>query len=166
MKAADRILELPDDMPPEQVMGEFYNHIIEETEKTGAKFPRELTVEAFAKAGTDWHIFPNFIILPSMDGALVYRAMPDPKNRDSCFVDIWSLGRYPDDYVGPTEPDTFESFEDFKGNNPFLEEDFENMEAVNDGMKSRGFKGAIFNPSQEAQIRHFHLMLDKFCGTP
>jgi phenylpropionate dioxygenase-like ring-hydroxylating dioxygenase large terminal subunit len=166
MKAAERIRELPDDTPPEAVMADFYSHTIEETEKTGAKFPRDLTLEAWGKAGTDWHIFPNLIILPSLDGALVYRAMPDPKDRDSCYVDIWSLGRYPDDYSGPAEPSAFEGFESFKGNNPFLEEDFENMEAVNTGMKSRGFKGAMFNPSQEAQIRHFHLMLDKYCGTP
>jgi phenylpropionate dioxygenase-like ring-hydroxylating dioxygenase large terminal subunit len=166
MKAADRIKELPEGTPPEEVMNTFYAAVIEETEKTGAKFPRELDLAAWKAAGTDWHIFPNMIILPALDGALVYRAVPDPEDRDKCTVDIWSLGRYPDDYAGPDEPSFFENFETFRGNNPFLEEDFDNMEAVNEGMKSRAFKGAIFNPSQEAQIRHFHLMLDKFCGTP
>jgi phenylpropionate dioxygenase-like ring-hydroxylating dioxygenase large terminal subunit len=166
MKAADRIKDLPEGTPPEQVMDQFYAAVIEETERTGAKFPRELDLAAWKAAGTDWHIFPNMIILPALDGALVYRAMPDPKDRDRSFVDIWSLGRYPADYAGPDEPSFFENFETFRGNNPFLEEDFDNMEAVNEGMKSRAFKGAMFNPSQEAQIRHFHLMLDKFCGTP
>jgi hypothetical protein len=82
------------------------------------------------------------------------------------YVDVWSLGRFPDDYVGPTEPSEFADFEEFRGNNPFLEEDFDNMEAVNNGMKSRGFRGATYNPYQESQIRHFHSMLDKFCGEP
>ncbi|MCB2048179.1 MAG: aromatic ring-hydroxylating dioxygenase subunit alpha [Novosphingobium sp.] len=166
MKAADAIRELPAGTSPEEIMGVFYSRTVEETEKSGAKFPRDLTLEAMARAGTDWHIFPNMIILPSLDGALVYRALPDPKDRDKSFVDVWSLGRYPDDYVGPKEPDSFKDFESFRGNNPFLEEDFDNMGAVNSGMKSRGFKGATFNPSQEAQIRHFHAMLDKWCGTP
>ena len=81
-------------------------------------------------------------------------------------VDIWSLGRYPKDYVGPVEPTCYDNFEVFRGNNPFLEEDFDNMEAVNEGVKSRGFRGATYNPYQESQIRHFHAMLDKWCGTP
>ena len=166
MKAADRIKALPEGTSPEQVMDTFYAAVIEETEKTGAKFPRDLTLAAWKQAGTDWHIFPNMIILPSLDGALVYRAVPDEKDRDMCTVDIWSLGRYPADYAGPEAPSLFEGFEAFRGNNPFLEEDFDNMEAVNEDMKSRGFRGATFNPSQEAQIRHFHAMLDKFCGTP
>lgn len=166
MKAADRIRDLPDDTPPENVMGLFYQAIIEETEATGASFPKDLTIEAWMQAGTDWHIFPNMIILPSFDGALVYRALPDPKDRNKSYVDIWSLGRYPASYEGPVEPSSFKDFEDFRGNNPFLEEDFDNMEAVNEGMKSRGFRGSVFNPSQEAQIIHFHRMLDEFCGKP
>lgn len=166
MKAAERLKQLPDDTAPETVLPTFYQYIIEETEKTGATFPRELTIEKWAAAGTDWHIFPNFIILPSFDGALVYRALPDPKNRDKCYIDIWSLGRFPEDYEGPAEPTFFDGFESFKGNNPFLEEDFENMEAVNSGMKSRGFRGATFNPSQEAHVAHFHRMLDEYCGQP
>jgi phenylpropionate dioxygenase-like ring-hydroxylating dioxygenase large terminal subunit len=165
MKAADRIRDLPEGTPPEEVMNQFYAAVIEETEKTGAKFPRELDLAAWKAAGTDWHIFPNMIILPALDGALVYRAVADPRDRDKCIVDIWSLGRFPKDYAGPDEPSFFEDFETFRGNNPFLEEDFDNMEAVNEGMKSRGFKGSTFNPIQEAQIRHFHAMLDKFCGT-
>ena len=166
MRASDRLKELPRETPPETVFPTFYDYIVEETEKSGASFPRELTIEAWAKAGTDWHIFPNFIILPSFDGALVYRALPDPKDRDKCYVDIWSLGRYSQDYQEPVEPDCFESFEDFKGNNPFLEEDFENMEAVNSGMKSHGFRGATFNPLQECHISHFHQVLDEYCGEP
>jgi len=164
MQAAERIKDLPVGTPPEEVMVKFYNYIIEETEKSGALFPRELTMEAWKMAGIDWHIFPNFLILPSPDGALVYRALPDPKDRDKSYVDIWSLGRYPADYEGPEEPSCFEGFEEFTGNNPFLEEDFQNMEAVNTGMKSRGFRGATFNPIQENQIAHFHRMLDEYCG--
>jgi len=166
MKAADQVKDLPPDTPPEEMLGKFYGHVVEETEKTGASFPKELTIEAFINAGVDWHIFPNLVILPSLDGALVYRVVADAKDRDKCFIDIWSLGRFPDDYEGPAEPEFYTDFEDFIGACPFLEEDFSNMEAVNEGMKSRGFKGATFNPSQEAQIRHFHRMLDEYCGKP
>jgi hypothetical protein len=82
MKAADRIRELPEDTPPEEVMAKLYAYNVEETVKTGAAFPAELTLEAWMQAGTDWHIFPNMIILPSLDGALVYRAVADPRDRD------------------------------------------------------------------------------------
>jgi phenylpropionate dioxygenase-like ring-hydroxylating dioxygenase large terminal subunit len=166
MKAAEAVRGLPDDTPPEDVMNRFYALVIEETEKTGASFPRDLTLAAWGAAGIDWHIFPNMIILPALDGALVYRAVPDPRDRDKTFVDIWSLGRFAPDYTGPEEPSQFANFEVFRGNNPFLEEDFDNMEAVNSGMKSRAFKGAMYNPVQEVQNRHFHAMLDKYCGAP
>ncbi len=166
MRAVEAIKDLPDGTPPEEVMDRFHALVVEETEKTGAKFPPELSLAAWKQAGTDWHIFPNMIILPALDGALVYRAVPDPRDRDACIVDIWSLGRYSEDYAGPQEPSEFANFEVFRGNNPFLEEDFDNMEAVNRGMKSRAFRGAMFNPIQEAQIRHFHAMLDEYCGAP
>ena len=47
-----------------------------------------------AKAGSDWLIFPNLIILMQPDAALVYRVRPNGNDPDSCIFDVWSLQRY------------------------------------------------------------------------
>ena len=52
----------------------------------------------------------------------------------------------------------------FGGQCAFLDEDFANMEAVNRGVKSRGFTGACLNPLQEGTVAHFHEMLARFLG--
>mgnify|MGYP001083939684 CR=1 FL=1 len=55
----------------------------------------------------------------------------------------------------------FAGFEAFRGQCAFLEEDFSNIEAVNRGVKSRGFRDVVLNPVQEAGVTHFHDMLAK-----
>jgi phenylpropionate dioxygenase-like ring-hydroxylating dioxygenase large terminal subunit len=138
----------------------------EELEKRGVKWPEGLTLEAIARAGTDWHMFPNSIVLPTVDGALWYRVRPNRDDPESCIFDIWCLGRY-----GPgQEPEVTRGesigFEAFRGKNPFLEEDFANMEAVHEGMKSKGFEGARLNPYQEHQIANFHRAIHRFVDDP
>jgi hypothetical protein len=45
--------------------------------------------------------------------------------------------------------------ESFKGKNYFLEQDFDNIRAVQQGIKSSSFKGARINPKQEATLFTF-----------
>jgi hypothetical protein len=47
---------------------------------------------------------------------------------------------------------------------PLPEEDFLNLAAVNEGMKSRGWKGARTNPVQEVSITTFHAALERYLG--
>jgi hypothetical protein len=47
-----------------------------------------------------------------------------------------------------------------RGRNPFLEQDFDNMMAVDKGMQSRGWLGVRTNPAEGATITHLHRMLD------
>lgn len=101
-------------------------------------------------------------MLPTIDGALWYRFRPCPENRDRCFVDLWSFGRFAPGTEPEIEHEIYDGFEAFKGQNPFLEEDFPNVAASNRGMKCRGWKGAIINPKQEATVSHFHKNLAAF----
>jgi len=134
----------------------------EEFAKRGLTWPERLTREAQAKAGVDWHLFPNTVLLPTADGALWYRARPNGDDPNSSLFDIWSLRRYPAGVAPVYEHETVEGFDAFRGRNPFLEEDFDNMEAVHQGMKSRGWAGARLNPLQEAQIANFHRALRSY----
>ena len=60
------------------------------------------------------------------------------------------------------EQQTFDGFAAFRGQCEFLEEDFSNIEAVNRGVKSRGFRDVVLNPVQEVGVTHFHAMLARF----
>lgn len=134
----------------------------EEMEKAGARWPDRLTDDHIAAVGDTFHLFPNVVFLLSFNGALCYRIRPDGDRPDSCVFDIWSLGRH----APGQEPDyanrTFPSVEAFEGVNSFLQQDFSNMERVQQGMKSRGFEVALINPVQERAISHLHEMIDRY----
>jgi phenylpropionate dioxygenase-like ring-hydroxylating dioxygenase large terminal subunit len=162
MAASERLLELPGDTEPMAVLQTLFDFTRDEIENSGAKFPETMTLEKLFAAGTDWHIFPNSIVLPTLDGALWYRVRPNPKDRDACVFDIWSFGRYAPGAEPVIENELYNGFEEFAGQCEFLEEDFANLEAVNLGMKSNGFSGAFLNPLQEGTISNFHRMLRKY----
>jgi nitrite reductase/ring-hydroxylating ferredoxin subunit len=163
MSAAERLVrEVPDDADPAEISARYFALEREETEARGAKWPAELTPEAAAAAGTDWHIFPNTICLPSIDGALWYRLRPNGDDPDSCIFDIWSLGRWAPGAEPKVEQEIYPGFDAFRGQCPFLEEDFANMAAVHQGMKCRGWAGARTSPVQEPQIANFHRNLRGF----
>jgi phenylpropionate dioxygenase-like ring-hydroxylating dioxygenase large terminal subunit len=161
--AAERVFaELPPETPPEEVLLKNLEFHREELARRGVAWPEGLTLETIARAGVDWHIFPNSIFLPSADGALWYTMRPNPRDPDACIFDIWSLGRFAPGEEPVVDHQVFHGFEAFKGNNPFLEEDFRNMLAVQKGMKSRGFTSSRPNPIQEAAVSHFHQTLRKY----
>jgi nitrite reductase/ring-hydroxylating ferredoxin subunit len=157
--------ECPPDATLEQVVIAYFRFQREELEKTGAEWPEKLTLEEVFKAGTGWHIFPNTIMLPTVNGVLWYRMRPYGSNPDQCIFDIWCLERVPKGApYRKIQPRVWQGFDAFRGNNPFLEQDFGNMVAVNEGMKSRGWEGARTNPVQELAISNFHAALRQYVG--
>jgi len=165
MNAANRLMaEVPAGTPDEQVVAEFFRMQREETEKMGARWPSDLTLEKSFQLGTGWHVFPNTVFLPTVDGALWYRFRPHPTDPNACIFDMWSLGRFAPGREPKIEHEVYQGFDDFKGQNPFLEEDFENMLAVQAGMQSRGWEGALLNPVQEIQEGIFMRTHRKYVG--
>lgn len=167
MEAARRLrAEAKDDDPPEYLIDRFWALQQDEFAQRGLQWPRNLTPEAIHKAGDDWHIFPNSIVLPTVDGALWYRIRPHRSDPDRCIFDIWSLGRFPPDGQPAVENELYAGFAAFSGQNPFLEEDFQNMEAVSKGTKMRGWNGARTNPVEEITVNNFHRQLDEYITRP
>ncbi len=162
MAAYERLRRLPDDTAVDVVLTKLLEYHREEMEQRGIVWPEGLTLEAWAAAGLDWHVFPNSIVLPTFDGALWYRMRPNGHDHDTSLIDIWSLGRFAPGTEPVVRQEIFQGFAAFRGQCEFLEEDFSNIEAVNRGVKSRGFRAAILNPVQESGIAHFHGMLEKF----
>jgi hypothetical protein len=166
MNAISRVYHAMKDVPPDQVYKRIWELHRQELEATGAKWPDKLTMEKFASAGASWQIFPNTIMFPVVDGILWYRMRPHATDTEQCIFDIWCLRRYAAGKEPKIETRVCNGFEAAKGVNPFLEEDFANMLAVNEGMKSRGWRGAYTNPSEELTVVHFHEQLDRYLRSP
>jgi phenylpropionate dioxygenase-like ring-hydroxylating dioxygenase large terminal subunit len=163
-KAAQRMLaEFPGEVEPAVQGPTYMRYYREELEATGAEWPEGLTLEVLSKADQDWHIFPNAVFLPSIDNIIWYRFRPDPKDpQNSCLFDIRTIRRYPPGGEPKVEYVFSPDLEAFKGRNVFLEQDFGNLQGVNKGVKSKGFKGAFCNPEEETSIIHFHKVLHSY----
>ena len=165
LRATQRLDELPEDADDMSVLGKFLEFHKEELAREGIEWPLGLTAEVMGKCLTDVHIFPNTTLVPGPDSTLWHRMRPNGSDPDSCLWDIWSLERFgPGKAPGeggrpPVKCQFFADPNEFKGENPFLEEDFGNMIAVQKGMLSRGFAGARTNPVQERTVSNFHEQL-------
>jgi len=161
ISAAKRLLtELPPGMPSEEVYGAFWKFHKEEMEATGAKWPENLQQSDLWS--TAWHIFPNTSILPTIDGGLVYRMRPDGMSNDKCILDMWALARFAPGKEPSPPHEIYPTLESFKGQNPFLEQDFRNLLAVQVGMQSRAWAGGRPNPHQETTVVNFHKNLRRY----
>lgn len=157
--------ELRPNASPEEAWMKTYEVIKEAWEASGAGFPRATLMDLF-KAGMDWHIFPNLIILPQFCGALVYRVRPDGDNPDHCIFEVYSLQRYAPGAEPPLKRRYMWGPEEYK---QFGEEvsiiqhqDFANMSEVQQGMKSRGFPGCRPNPLQETAVYNLHRVIHRY----
>jgi phenylpropionate dioxygenase-like ring-hydroxylating dioxygenase large terminal subunit len=160
MKAVTRLrVETKPNDTAEEIFAKLWDTHKQEHEAAGLIWPRNLKAEDLATAATGWHIFPNTIMLPAVDGVLWYRMRPYGEDPNSCIFDIWCLRPYAPGKEPKVKRRIAHGFDAFRGRNPFLEQDFDNMSAVNKGMKSRGWAGATCSPTQESQISNFHKVL-------
>ena len=166
-EAVRRVMtEVAEGTPPMEVFMQSLEFQKQAAIASGAGWP-DLTLEQFGKSGVDWHVFPNLIFLHWPDGVLAYRARPNGYDPDSCIYDIWSLARFAPGSEPPLQREFYYGPDDWKTNvvenfGLILSQDFQNMGEVQQGMKSRGFKGSRTNPLQESTISNFHRVLREF----
>jgi phenylpropionate dioxygenase-like ring-hydroxylating dioxygenase large terminal subunit len=165
-QAAQRLrTEATDDTPIAEVMGKYYQWMVEAAVNDGAGWPQGLTPEYLAETGFDMHIFPNTIFLHAPDAALWYRFRPHPDGHDKSIFDIWSLERYGPGKEPPLKREFYQEWRDFDWPKIF-KQDFQNIERVQKGTKSRAFAGARPSPVQERAIPGFHRALRRFLKDP
>lgn len=166
-EAAKRLLtEVPEDEKPESVLMQLMMFHREAALDDGAGWPDGLSPENIVRAGIDWHMFPNLIVLPYLDGALWYRARPNVDDPDSCLFDVWSLARYREGQEPPLQRQFFSDWREHDDWGGILPQDFQNLHHVQQGMKSRGFVGSRTNPIQEKPISNFHRVLHEYLELP
>jgi hypothetical protein len=158
--------EVKPDAAPAEVLSKWAQFIYESAMKHGAGWPERLTPEYVTESGFDWHVFPNTAFLhPAIEAVLWYRFRPYGDDHQRCLFDIWSLERFP---PGGEPKARHEFFEDWRdGDFPLIfAQDFLNVPKVQQGMKSRAFKGSRTSPIQERAVSHFHRTLRRFISDP
>ena len=145
-----------------EVLGEMVRFWREAALEAGAGWPENLTAEHVGQAGTDWHVFPNYVTLMTPDAAICYRVRPDGLDPESCFFDMWALQRYAPGAEPPLERQYFDYWRDHDDWGMVYTQDFSNMEAVQKGMKSSGFVAARTNPKQEVPVSNFHRVIHEY----
>jgi phenylpropionate dioxygenase-like ring-hydroxylating dioxygenase large terminal subunit len=161
--AAKRLAdELPEDTPPDQVLSHWLTSARSDDAARGVVWP-VIDPEHLAKSGTAWQIFPNFQIGHAVNNALCYSARPFGYDPNKCIfeVSVYQL------YAKGEEPQT--KWEYAAADDPrwgsVLPQDFANMAAVQQGMKSDGFRGTLPNPYRERSIANLHRNLASYMGT-
>lgn len=159
--AARLVDELPEGTPAHEVHHHWLESCKRDYAAMGVQWP-QISDEQMAKAGLAWHVFPNMGILQGPVFALCYRTRPLGSDPDKCIYEAIAIERYPQGrepktewvYADPTE-------ENWR---KVIAQDFSNMEMVQLGLKSRGFRGNQPNPHQERKVTNLHRNLAKYMG--
>jgi phenylpropionate dioxygenase-like ring-hydroxylating dioxygenase large terminal subunit len=123
-------------------------------------------------------VFPNVQIGLHPEGAFLMRFMPHPTDPERFYYDTMTLIRpVPDpnyrtpgwmglpegtDTSGDIRPDTeYTAVGEPPNLGQVLDQDSDLLPVVQRGIRSRGFKGAIWG-EQEQRLRHFHKELDRY----
>lgn len=160
---ANRLVdELPEGTPAQEVQMHLMKRSIEEDAKRGVMWP-QIDPAHFAKVGTVCHIFPNTVIIHGPVFALCYRALPDGLDPDKCIFEVYTLEKFPEGQQ--PRPENLHKPEMTEEHwRKVLCQDFSNMKAVQQGLKSRTFGGIHPSPVEERTIVNFHRVLAEYVG--
>ncbi len=162
VNAAKRLVdELPEGTPAPEVIAHWMKRAKEDDAARGVDWP-EITPEQMGEAGLAWSVFPNMTILHGITFALCYRTRPYGNDPSKCIFESYAIERYPEGEA--PETDWVYAEPTAEGWGMVLAQDFSNMEAVQKGMKSRGFEHTLPNPHQERKVTNFHRNLAHYMG--
>src|SRR5262245_27375373 len=130
--------ELPEGTPADKVLRHWLDSARRDDAARGVIWPT-VDPEHVGRSGTAWQIFPNYQIGHALNNALCYGARPYGSDPDKCIFEAAVYGLFPKGQ----EPKTVweHTPPDDPGWRSVLAQDFANMAAVQQGMKSRGFRG-------------------------
>ncbi|WP_040825623.1 aromatic ring-hydroxylating oxygenase subunit alpha [Nocardia jiangxiensis] len=154
--------ELPEGTAPGEVLRYWLETCRREDAERGVIWPT-VDPEIVAKSGTSWQIFPNFQIGHAPNNMLCYRFRPYGFDPDKCIFEASVFELFPHGEEPKTEW-IYTPVGD-EGWRTVLPQDFDNMAAVQQGMKSRGFSGPKPNPYRERTIVNLHHNLASYMGT-
>jgi hypothetical protein len=154
--------ELPEGTPAGEVLQHWLASARRDDAARGVIWPT-VDPKHVGASGTAWQLFPNFQIGHAVNNALCYSARPCGYDPDKCIFEAAVYELYPAggepqaqwEFCPPTEEAWCY----------VLSQDFSNMAAVQQGMKSAGFSGPKPNPYLERSTANLHRNLAKYMGT-
>jgi phenylpropionate dioxygenase-like ring-hydroxylating dioxygenase large terminal subunit len=159
--AANRLVdELPEGTPATEVSKHWIMSARADDAARGVHWPIVDPLHT-AKAGTAWQVFPNFQIGHAVNNMLCYMARPHGNDPDKCIFEAAVYELYPEGAA----PDTEWTYTEPADWPPVLQQDFANMAAVQQGMKSAGFSATQPNPYMERSTASLHMNLARFMDT-
>jgi phenylpropionate dioxygenase-like ring-hydroxylating dioxygenase large terminal subunit len=162
VKAASRLKdELPEGTPPAEIIAHWMASAKADDAQRGVIWP-EVPPEIMAESGLAWGLFPNQNILHGVTFVLGYRVRPFGDDPGKCIFESYALERFAPGEAPQTEWVHAEPTGENWG--AVLAQDFSNMEFVQKGMKSSGFRGVMPNPHQEQKVINLHRNLADFIG--
>ncbi len=160
VNAAKRLVdELPEGTPGNEVIAHLMKSAKADDAKRGITWP-DIPPAIASEAGLAWSLFPNQTILQGPTFALCYRTRPYGDDPNKCIFESYALERFPEGQE--PKPEWVQAEPTGEKWGMVLAQDFANMEWVQKGMKSRGFRGTLPNPHQEQKVTNFHRVLSKF----
>jgi nitrite reductase/ring-hydroxylating ferredoxin subunit len=162
VNAARRLVEeLPEGTPAPDVLRHWLDSAKATDAARGVVWP---TVDpaVVGQSGTAWQMFPNFQIGHALNNMLCYSARPYGDDPDKCIFEAAVYELYPNN-EGPETEWVFTP-EDSEGWRTVLPQDFSNMAAIQQGVKSRGFSGPKPNPYRERSVVNLHHNLARYMG--
>ncbi|HKY90519.1 MAG TPA: aromatic ring-hydroxylating dioxygenase subunit alpha [Nevskiaceae bacterium] len=161
--AAVRLVdELPEGTPAPQVLQHWLASARATDAARGVIWPT-VSPEHTGKSGTAWQIFPNFQIGHGLNNALCYSARPYGNDPGKCIFEAAVYELFPKD--GEPKTEWVHAPVGDPGWRSVLPQDFSNMAAVQQGLKSVGFRGTLPNPYRERSISNLHRNLARYMGT-
>lgn len=154
--------ELPEGTPSDQVLRHWLAAARADDEARGVVWPT-VDPEHVGRSGTAWQVFPNFQIGHSVNNMLCYSARPYKYDPDKCIFEGAVYELYPEGKEPQTEWEYCEATPEAWCY--VLSQDFSNMAAVQQGMKSLGFSGTKPNPYMERSTANLHRNLARYMGT-
>jgi hypothetical protein len=154
--------ELPEGTPAEKVLKHWLESARRDDAARGVTWPT-VDPQHVGKTGTAWQIFPNFQIGHGLNNALCYGARPYGYDPNKCIFEVAVYGLFPKGQEPKTE--WIHTPADDPNWRSVLPQDFANMAAVQQGMKSRGFRGTKPNPYRERSVANLHRNLAKYMGS-
>lgn len=151
--------ELPEGTPAAEVSAYWIKTAREEDAARGVIWP-SVDPGHTMQAGTAWQIFPNQQIGHAVNNMLCYQARPYGDDPSMCIFEAAVYQLYPDGEA----PETNWEYTEPQDWPPVLQQDFDNMAAVQQGMKNAGWRGAQPNPYMERTVASLHYNLSKVVG--
>jgi phenylpropionate dioxygenase-like ring-hydroxylating dioxygenase large terminal subunit len=160
--AAVRLVdELPEGTAPEKVLRHWLDSARRDDAARGVEWP-VIDPALVGKSGTAWQIFPNFQIGHGLNNALCYGARPYGGDPNKCIFEaavyeLFPKGKEPEtewEFTPPEDPSW----------RSVLPQDFANMAAVQQGLRSDGFRGTLPNPYRERSVANLHRNLALYMG--